>query len=304
MSMCASNRKGSLMNRRDAIKTVGAAGLTLAASSIAAVSGNAEPLSRSGAQAVDPSTPPPPGAHPKHDMRGYGIPAGQQQIAMLVYPNMTALELIGPQMLFSKMGNGEVLLVGKTHDPVTTDTDIAIQPTNTFADCPDNLTVLFVPGGAQGAADAMDDAPTLQFLAHKAKTAKYVTSVGTGSLLLGAAGLLRGYKATSHWMARDFLAGLGAHPVKARVVADRNRITGAGATAALDLGLYLVARLRSEKMARALQLALEYDPHPPFHGGTPETTPPAVTQMEWAMNVPLRDEIRDAVKRSYERAKR
>lgn len=284
------------MNRRDAIKTVGAAGLSLAASSLIDPPGGAEPAQHARKHAIDPSLPPPPGAAPKHDMNGYGIPSTRQQIAMLAYPGMTALDLIGPHQILSRMGNVDIDFVWKTRELVTTDGDYALQPTLSFADCPDNLTVLFVPGGLRGTAEMMMDAAVLDFLARKAKTAKYITSVCTGSLILGAAGLLRGYKATSHWMTRDFLTALGAHPVKARVVEDRNRITGAGVTAALDFAFYLVARLRNEKMAKALQLANEYDPQPRHRAGRPETAPPEVTQMEWAMNIPLRDEIREAVK--------
>jgi cyclohexyl-isocyanide hydratase len=291
------------MNRREAIKAMGAAGVGLAASSLVTPDGNAEPAPQTRGRVSDPTVPPPHGVHPRHDMRGYGIPLMRQQVAMLVYPGVTALDLIGPHQILSRMGNVDINFVWKTRDLVTTDGDFALQPTLSFADCPDNLTVLFVPGGLRGTADLMADTAVLDFLAHKGKTARYITSICTGSLILGAAGLLRGYRATSHWLTRDFLTGLGAHPVKARVVEDRNRITGAGVTAGLDFALHLVARLRNEKMAKALQLANEYDPQPPYQAGKPESAPPAVTQMEWAMNIPYRDDIRDAVRQVEKRWK-
>jgi len=291
------------MNRRDAITKVGLAGLSATVASIAASASSAEPGAPTQGRTVDPTLPPRPGSHPKHDMRGYGIPLVRQRVAMLVYPGMTALDLIGPHQILSKMGNVDIDFVWKTVDPVLTDGDFTLKPTLSFADCPDNLTVLFVPGGLTGAAAMMTDAAVLEFLVRKARTAKYVASVCTGSLILGAAGLLRGYKATSHWMTRDLLAALGARSVKARVVVDRNRVTGAGVTACLDFALQLVTLLRNEKMAKALQLANEYDPQPLFRSGKPETAPAAVTQMEWAMNNPSRDEILDAVTQVRKRRK-
>jgi cyclohexyl-isocyanide hydratase len=117
----------------------------------------------------------------------------------------------------------------------------------------------------------MTDADVLEFLADRAPKSRYVTSVCSGSLLLGAAGLLKGYKATSHWAARELLKGFGAEPVEARVVVDRNRITGGGVTAGIDFGLVLLAKLRGEEAARMTQLAMEYHPEPPFNSGSPKT---------------------------------
>jgi putative intracellular protease/amidase len=210
-------------------------------------------------------------------MSGYGIPGGPpQQIIMLAYPGMTALDLIGPNQVLSAMGNVEVHLVGKTRAPQTTDSGVVLTPTKTFSNCPENPLVLFVPGGARGTLAAMKDDATLAFLAESGKRAKYVTSVCTGSLLLAAAGLLKGYKATTHWAVHDTLKGFGAIPTKGRVVTDRNRITGAGVTAGLDFALTLVSKLRSEKMARAIALGFEYDPAPPFKNGSPELSEPSV----------------------------
>jgi cyclohexyl-isocyanide hydratase len=155
---------------------------------------------------------------------------------------------------------------------------IPVTPTTSFADCPKNLDLLFVPGGVNGTLQLMEDPVALQFLADQAPRSRYVASVCTGSLILGAAGLLKGYRATSHWMTIDALAELGATPVKERVVIDRNRITGGGVTAGMDFGLALVAIMRNRTYAEAVQLYLEYDPKPPFNAGSPDTAPRRVRE--------------------------
>jgi len=187
---------------------------------------------------------------------------------MLVYPQMTALDLIGPQSMFASLMGAELYLVAKSLDPVTSDSGVTITPTATFDSCPRDLTVLFTPGGTDGTLAAAMDPVTLAFMADRGSRAKYVTSVCSGSLIVGAAGLLKGYKATSHWSVRDTLAGFGAIPTDARVVRDRNRITGAGVTAGLDFGLTMVAELRDQKYAECVQLMCEYDPNPPFDAGS------------------------------------
>ena len=217
-----------------------------------------------------------------------------EEIAMLIYPGMTALDLVGPEQVFGYLGNVHIELVAKTKELVKSDTAITIQPTKTFADCADPVDILFVGGGAEGTVAVMKEAETLDFLSRKAKTAKLVTSVCTGSMILGAAGLLRGYKATSHWSVRDFLPLLGAELVINRVVQDRNRITSGGITAGIDFGLRVAAQLRGEDYAKFLELALEYDPQPPYGTGTPEKAPPAVEKMSRAAFDPLRTAVRDA----------
>jgi cyclohexyl-isocyanide hydratase len=197
------------------------------------------------------------------------------EIAMLLYPGLTLLDLIGPATVFSWFAN--IHLVWKTKDLVHSDTGVGVQPNSTFATCPRELDILFVPGGF-GQQEHMTDAEVLGFLADRAPTAKYVTSVCGGSLLLGAAGLLQGYKATSHWSAREALTAFGAEPVEGRVVVDRNRITGGGVTAGIDFGLVLLAKLRGDEAAKLSQLAMEYDPDPPFDAGSPETAGPAIVQ--------------------------
>jgi cyclohexyl-isocyanide hydratase len=204
------------------------------------------------------------------------------EIGMLLYPGLTLLDLIGPQTVFSWFANTH--LVWKTMDPVVSDTGIRIQPTRTFESCPSKLDILFVPGGF-GQQQLMDDAEALAFLADRAVESKYITSVCSGSLLLGAAGLLKGYKATSHWATRDALSAFGAEPVDARVVVDRNRITGGGVTAGIDFGLVLLAKLRGDEAAKLTQLAMEYDPEPPFLSGSPKTAESSTIQQAMAFMV-------------------
>jgi len=197
------------------------------------------------------------------------------QIGMLLYPGLTLLDLIGPQTVFSWFA--DIHLVWKTRDLVISDTGIGIQPTSTFEDCPQVLDILFVPGG-MGQQAMMQDREVLAFLADQAPRSKYVTSVCSGSLLLGAAGLLKGYKATSHWAAREALRMFGAEPIDARVVVDRNRISGGGVTAGIDFGLVVLAKLRGDDAAKLTQLAMEYDPEPPFDAGSPKSAGPAIVQ--------------------------
>jgi cyclohexyl-isocyanide hydratase len=190
------------------------------------------------------------------------------RIGLLLFPDLTALDLVGPAEVFASAPGLEVLLVWKTLDPVRCGAGWALSPTTRFDDCP-QLDVICVPGGS-GQVALMDDEETLAFLRRQAEGARYVTAVCTGSLVLAAAGLLAGYDATSHWMSRDQLTLFGATPIARRVVKDRNRITGGGVTAGIDFALTLVAELLGADMARAAQLRLEYDPDPPFDAGSPE----------------------------------
>jgi cyclohexyl-isocyanide hydratase len=194
------------------------------------------------------------------------------QIGMLLYPFLTQLDLTGPFEVFSRMSNVRVHLLSKTLEPVKSDGGLLLQPTVTLAECPP-LDVLFVPGGA-GVVAVMEDTIVLDFLAERGATAGYVTSACTGSLILAAAGLLKGYKAACHWISRDLLEVLGAIPLAERVVVDRNRVTGGGVTAGIDFALTLAALLRGEPEAKRIQLQMEYDPAPPFHAGSPEAAGP------------------------------
>jgi putative intracellular protease/amidase len=197
------------------------------------------------------------------------------EVGMLLYPGLTLLDLLGPHS--SLANSSSIHLVWKNTDPIESDTGVVLKPTRTLADCPKDLDVLFV-GGGPGQVAVMRDAEVLKFLADRGARAKYVTSVCSGSLVLGAAGLLKGYKATSHWACRDALALFGATPVAARVVTDRNRVSGGGVTAGIDFGLVLLAKLIGEDVAKMSQLALEYDPEPPFGAGTPQKAGEDITK--------------------------
>lgn len=193
-------------------------------------------------------------------------------IGMLLYPGLTQLDLTGPFEVLSALPGARVHLVWKDTSVVRSDTGLGLMPTTSFDECPP-LDVVFVPGGLQQ-APMMTDAAVLAFLRRHGSSARYVTSVCGGSLILGAAGLLEGYDATTHWAFADALASFGARFVRGRVVVDRNRITGGGVTAGIDFGLRLVAEIAGDRSAQALQLALEYDPSPPFRCGHPDVAPP------------------------------
>lgn len=193
-------------------------------------------------------------------------------VAFLVFPNVTQLDLTGPAQVLSRLGNATIDLVWKTRDPVATDSGFALLPTKTFGDI-DHADILCVPGGL-GTVAVMQDGDALDWVRRMGASAEWVTSVCTGSLILGAAGLLKGYRATSHWASHEQLSLFGATPVKERVVIDRNRATGGGVTSGIDFGLELVSRIRGEAHARFVQLSIEYDPHPPFNSGSPDTADP------------------------------
>ncbi|HEU0066555.1 MAG TPA: DJ-1/PfpI family protein [Sphingomonas sp.] len=189
-------------------------------------------------------------------------------LAFLLFPDVTQLDLTGPVQVLSRLGDAKIDLVWKTRDPVMTDAGFAILPTATFADV-SRADILCVPGGF-GVNGVIADDEAMAWVQQVGGSATWATSVCTGSLILGAAGLLRGYRAGCHWAQRDMLPLFGAEPVAERVVIDRNRITGGGVTAGIDFALTLMAHLRGEAHARAVQLALEYDPAPPFDSGSPE----------------------------------
>lgn len=189
-------------------------------------------------------------------------------IAFLLFPGVTQLDLTGPAQFLSRLGNAKLDLVWKSLEPVMTDAGFAIMPTARFDDIA-GADILCIPGGI-GVTGVMMDEAAMAWVRQVGSDAQWVTSVCTGSLILGAAGLLKGYKATSHWAWHDNLALFGAEPVKARTVFDRNRVTGGGVTAGIDFALALMREIRGEEHARLVQLSLEYDPAPPLDSGSPE----------------------------------
>jgi len=190
-------------------------------------------------------------------------------IGLLLFPALTQLDLTGPFEVFARAPDTKVHLIWKNLDPVVSDRGMAIQPTTTFDTCP-ALDIICVPGGP-GQINLMEDEEVLSFIRAQSKQAKLVTSVCTGSLVLGAAGLLQGYKATTHWASLDQLALLGAEPVNERVVRDRNRITGAGVTSGIDFALSVVSEMFGPDIAQNIQLHMEYDPAPPYDCGSPRS---------------------------------
>lgn len=196
------------------------------------------------------------------------------QIGILIFPKVQQLDLTGPYEVFAALPDAQVHLVAKSLDPVASATGLILTPTITYADCP-KLDVICVPGGS-GVNALMTDEVTLDFIRAQAETARYVTSVCTGALLLGAAGLLRGRKATTHWAAYDLLSAFGAKGGRGRVVRDGNLITGGGVTAGIDFALTLAAEIAGPDAAQAIQLYLEYAPAPPFKSGKPESARPEI----------------------------
>jgi cyclohexyl-isocyanide hydratase len=220
-------------------------------------------------------------------------------VGLLLFPEMTQLDMTGPYEVFASMPRTTVEVVWKTLEPVTTGGGLRMLPTTTIAACP-RLDVICVPGGP-GQVALMQDAEVLDFLRKQAEICRFVTSVCTGSLILGAAGLLRGYRATCHWLSLDQLALLGAIPVAERIVKDRNRITGGGVTSGIDFALFVAAQLFGEEVAKEVQLRIEYDPAPPFNAGSPRTADPALVA---ALSARLkhRQEARRAVTEEAARA--
>jgi cyclohexyl-isocyanide hydratase len=194
------------------------------------------------------------------------------KIGFVLFPGLTQLDLTGPYEVLTRLPGASLHLVWKDLDPVRSDRGLTILPTDSFEGCPP-LDLLCVPGGP-GINDLMTDETVLSFIQHQAWGARYVTSVCTGALVLGAAGLLKGKKATTHWMSHGLLAAFGAIPTKARVVTDGRLITGGGVTAGIDFALAVVADLVGPDVATAIELGLEYDPQPPFGTGSPDRAGP------------------------------
>ena len=204
-----------------------------------------------------------------------------QSVAFLVFPNVTQLDLTGPAQVLSRLGNTELNLVWKDKVPVPTDAGFPLLPTATF-DETQSANILCIPGGL-GTLDIMQDADVLDWVRTVSSTADWVTSVCTGSLVLAAAGLLKGYRAACHWASIDQLAYFDAIPVRERIVEDRNRFTGGGVTSGIDFALALAAKIRNEDFARFIQLSIEYDPNPPFDSGTPDKAPPEILARYYKM---------------------
>jgi cyclohexyl-isocyanide hydratase len=226
--------------------------------------------------------------------------AQRLQIGFLIFPQITQLDMTGPVQVFSSLPDADVHLIWKRIEPVPSDSVLTLTPTVTFVDCP-QLDVICVPGG-YGTDAMVNDTEALDFLRRQAEGAQFVTSVCTGSLVLGAAGLLKGYRASCHWSAAELLPLFGATPSHERVCVDRNRVTGGGVTAGIDFALMLVSILEDEAAAQMIQLRLEYNPAPPFNAGSPATAPAAVLEAMQARIAPAKARRLEAVQRAAQRA--
>jgi cyclohexyl-isocyanide hydratase len=223
-------------------------------------------------------------------------------IGIVLFPGLTQLDLTGPFEVLSRIPAVTVDLVASTGLAVRSDTGLALIPTTTFASCPD-LDVICVPGGP-GVNEAMLNPELVEFVRHQAARARFITSVCSGALILGAAGLLKGRRATTHWASIGFLASFGAIPTDARVCIDGNLVTGGGVTAGIDFGLYLAGLLANKETAERIQLYLEYAPDPPFAAGLPTTAPRAVLDAYREAAAPMLERRAVAVRMAATSARR
>jgi cyclohexyl-isocyanide hydratase len=225
------------------------------------------------------------------------------RFGILIFPNVQQLDLTGPYEVFASAKGAEVVLIWKDRNPVLSSTGLTLMPTATFDDCPP-LDVICVPGGG-GVNPLLEDETVLEFVRSRAAEVHYVTSVCSGAIVLGAAGLLHGKRATTHWYAHDFLADFGAIPVDARIVEDGKLITAGGVTSGIDFGLAVVARLLGQAEAETVQLILEYAPAPPFRSGTPAEASPQVlarAKQRLATSRAVREEIMARLRRTADQA--
>jgi cyclohexyl-isocyanide hydratase len=221
-------------------------------------------------------------------------------IGFVIFPDLTQLDFTGPLQVLARVPQSAVHIVAKSDAPVPSDCGLGLVPTHTFANCPP-LDLICVPGGSYGVAKAIGDRDTIDFVRRQADGARYVTSVCTGAFILGAAGLLKGRRATTHWAFADLLPLVGATHEKARVVKDGNVITAGGVTSGIDFGLSVVAELAGETTARTIQLGIEYDPAPPFDSGHPDRAPADITS---ALLSGRYDEVRAAFRTGIDKTAR
>jgi cyclohexyl-isocyanide hydratase len=192
------------------------------------------------------------------------------KILSLLFPGFTFIDLAAPMSALSLLPGAEFSFAWKETGPVASDAGASVVATHTFQDAPRDVDILFVPGNTKALFALLHDRETLDFVADRGSRAQWVTSVCNGALLLGCAGLLDGYEAATYWYARDLLANYGATPRNARVVIDRNRVTGGGVTAGVDFGFTLLGKLMGDDFGRQAELIFEYAPQPPYGTGRPE----------------------------------
>jgi cyclohexyl-isocyanide hydratase len=217
-------------------------------------------------------------------------------VGFVIFPELTQLDFTGPQQVLARLPQSAMHIVAKSAAPVSSDSGLSLLPTHTFENCP-RLDLICIPGGSTGVVRAMGDRETIEFVQRQSSTVKYVTSVCTGGFILGAAGLLKGRRATTHWAFTELLPLIGAKYEKSRVVKDGNVITAGGVTSGIDFGLRMVADIAGEAVAQGIQLGLEYDPDPPFECGHPDRAPDAVKAMLFSRYEKARTAFRDGITR-------
>jgi cyclohexyl-isocyanide hydratase len=219
-------------------------------------------------------------------------------VGFVIFPELTQLDFTGPQQVLARLPQSAMHIVAKSTNPVPSDSGLSLVPTHTFENCP-RLDLICIPGGITGVIQAMGDRETIEFVQRQSSTAKYVSSVCTGAFILGAAGLLKGRRATTHWAFAQLLPLVGATHQKGRVVKDGNLITAGGVTSGIDFGLRMVADIAGETVAQGIQLSLEYDPDPPFASGHPDRASEAVKATLFPRYEKARTAFREGIARSY-----
>jgi cyclohexyl-isocyanide hydratase len=222
-------------------------------------------------------------------------------VGFVIFPDLTQLDFTGPLQVLARLPQSATHIVAKSAAPVPSDCGLGLVPTRTFANCPP-LDLICVPGGTRGVVNAIGDRETIEFVRTQARGAKYVTSVCTGAFILGAAGLLKGRRATTHWAYTDLLPLVGATYEKARIVRDGNVITAGGVTSGIDFGLSVVAEIAGEAVARTIQLGIEYDPAPPFDSGHPDRASAELTSALSGRYEKSRSAMRSAVDQLNQKA--
>lgn len=217
-------------------------------------------------------------------------------VGFVIFPELTQLDFTGPQQVLARLPESAMHIVAKSAAAVPSDSGLGLVPTHTFLTCP-RLDLICIPGGSAGVVRTIEDAETIEFVRRQAMTAKYVTSVCTGAFILGVAGLLQGRRATTHWAYTELLPLVGATHEKARIVKDGNVITAGGVTSGIDFGLRVVAEIAGDAVAQAIQLGIEYDPHPPFDTGHPDRAPDSVKAAVFPRYETARAAFRDTIAR-------
>ena len=215
-------------------------------------------------------------------------------VGFVIFPELTQLDFTGPQQVLARLPRSAMHIIAKSGSPVPSDSGLSLVPTHTFENCP-RLDLICVPGGSTGVVQAMGDRETIEFIRGQSTSAKYVTSVCTGAFILGAAGLLKGRRATTHWAFTELLPLVGATHEKARIVKDGNIVTAGGVTSGIDFGLSMVAEIAGETAAQAIQLGLEYNPDPPFDAGHPDCAPDAAKDTVFPRYERARSAFRDRI---------